>query len=178
MLNPTISVFVRRFSTNVKFSAMDYIHAIQGLLWCPYAKKKDKEKNIVRSNFILSLGIFSGYGLSLTSRKHSHSILERGLRLSKAHLERIHRTASMLLSNKMIKTIKSFKLCVLPHDQLEDNPSSDISSSREDDAGREGTGTQVDWWMGQSTLASLSLFLCEYCNVSSYCVLISGTVST
>ncbi|KAM0681918.1 DNA replication initiation factor cdc45 [Mitosporidium daphniae] len=160
VVNPTISVFIRKFSTNIKFSATDYIHAIQGLLWYPYTKRKDKERNVARSNFLLSLGIFSGYLQFFICSKNSHSILERGLKLSKAHLERIHRTASMLLSNKTIKTIKSFKLCVLPHDQTEASPS--ISK---DDTGKEIASPQIDWWASNSALASLSLFLCEYCNM-------------
>lgn len=165
VVNPTISVFIRKFSTNIKFSATDYIHAIQGLLWYPYTKRKDKERNVARSNFLLSLGIFSGYLQFFICSKNSHSILERGLKLSKAHLERIHRTASMLLSNKTIKTIKSFKLCVLPHDQTEASPS--ISK---DDTGKEIASPQIDWWASNSALASLSLFLCEYCNVSYFLI--------
>lgn len=67
----------------------------------------------------------------------------------------------MLLSSKLIKTIKSFKLCVLPNDFMEDSQERRDSSSNPNDA----TKPIVDWWGCHSALANLASFLCEYCNV-------------
>lgn len=68
LVDPIISVFIRRLpsSSSIKVSAIDYVHAIQGLLWNPImkfvaTKELGKERNITRNNFLLALGIFSGY---------------------------------------------------------------------------------------------------------------------